>query len=100
MSYSSRPLLSLKDDLDGLQVRFARLADMSYGLAMIFGALALVSATGGVWLDQPLLATSSGFAIVATAAFGLWGYLLSRACAQRQHLRPIPIIHREDRRWG
>ena len=100
MSYSSRPLTSLADDLGGLQARFARLADTSYGLSMIFGALAVVSAFGGIWLDQPLLATSAGFAIVAAAAFALWGHLLARACGTEWPMRAIPLSSRGDRRRG
>jgi short subunit fatty acids transporter len=98
MSYTSRPLTSLADDLDGLNARCAKLADMSFGLSMLFGALVAVSAAGGLWLHEPLLATSAGFAMAASAAFGLSGQALSRAATQAPRIRVAAATVSKDRR--
>lgn len=87
MPYSSRPLSRLADDLDGMHARCATLADMSFGLSMIFAALVVVAAAGGLWLREPLLATSAGFAFAAAAAFVVMGDALSRAAAEVPRVR-------------
>lgn len=97
MSYSSRPLTSLADELDGLHKRCAVLADMSFGLSLIFAALVAVTAAGGLWLREPLLATSAGFALAASAAFGLWGQSLARAAAQAPRIHAAVAASRADR---
>ncbi len=99
MSYASRPLTSLAEDLDGLHARCARISDMSFGLSLIFAALVVASVGGGLWLREPLLATSAGFALVATAAFGVVGQTLARAAEQAPRLRiAVATPLRTDRR--
>jgi hypothetical protein len=98
MSYSSPPLSHLASDLDALQARCALLADTSFGLSMIFGALAVVSAGGGVWLREPLLATSAGFALAATAAFAVLGEALTRACVRLPRVQAVATVPAPSRR--
>ena len=91
MSYSSRPLKTLANDLDGLHARCADLADMSFGLSMIFAALVVLSVAGGLWLHEPLMASSAGFALAAATAFGLSGRELARAAARAPRIRPAAV---------
>ena len=89
MPQAPRPLTHLVDDIDDLRARCAGLAETSFGLAMIFATLVLAAAMGGVWLRQPLLATSAAFALVAAAAFVILGDALARAAAQAPKVRVI-----------
>ena len=98
MSYSFRPVKTLADDLDGLHAHCANLADTSFGLSMIFAALAVLSLAGGLWLHEPMMASSAGFALAAATAFGLGGRELARTTARAPRVRVAVVKLQPDRR--
>jgi hypothetical protein len=87
MSFQSRPLADLADDLDGVHGHVARVGGLLSGLALLFGGLAGLTVLVGVWTREPLFAMSAGLALTAAAAFGLSAQSLSRAAAQTPRIR-------------
>jgi len=91
MSFRSRPLAHLADDLEGVHERCARLSDTAMGLSFLFGVLAAMTVAGGVWAREPLFFMSAGFALAASAAFGLTAHSMARAAAHTPRIRTAPV---------
>ena len=87
MTFHSRPLADLADDLDAVHAHVARLAGVLSGLSLLFGALAALTVIGGVWTREPLFAMSAGFAVTAAAAFGLSAQSLASAATNTPRIR-------------